>query len=120
MDPLTVRTRAREILASIREQPRPVFLEMTCYRFVGHGVADNAQQQRFYRTEEEIAEWRARDPIENLKKHLVQAGELDDQQIEAMEREIADVITDAIQFAEASPPPPRESLYEHVTVERQK
>jgi len=120
MDPLTVRTRAREILASIRAQPRPVFLEMTCYRFVGHGVADNAQQQRFYRTEEEIAEWRARDPIENLKKHLVQAGELDDQQIEAMEREIADVITDAIQFAEASPPPPRESLYEHVTVERQK
>lgn len=118
MDPLLVRSRSEELLAYVRENVVPFFLEMTCYRFVGHGVADNAQQQRFYRTEEEIAEWKARDPIERLKAHLMDAGELNDEQLAQMEAEIAEIIADAIQFAEASPPPPLESLYEHVYVER--
>lgn len=117
MDPVAVRARAQVLLADIRETGRPWFLEMTCYRFIGHGVADNAQQQRFYRTEEEIEEWKARDPLERLRRNLADAGELSDAASQQMEAEIAGEIEDAIAFAEASPPPAFGSLCEHVYAE---
>jgi len=117
MDPLTVRSRAEAIIGAVRNEVKPFFLEMRCYRYAGHGVADNAQQQRFYRTEEEIEAWRARDPLEQLRKHLLATGELDEAAIERMDNEAKDAVEDAIRFAEASPPPPLEALYEHVYAE---
>lgn len=117
MDPLAVRKTAENVIAEIRREVKPYFLEMTCYRFVGHGVADNAQQQRFYRTEEEIQAWKARDPLVRLKDHLLQTGELSEAVVKRMEDEISTVIEDAIQFAESSPPPTLDTLYQHVYVE---
>jgi pyruvate dehydrogenase E1 component alpha subunit len=117
MDIFAVRAAAGKAIARARETGRTQFLEMRCYRFVGHGVADNAQQQRFYRTEEEIAEWKARDPLEKLRKALTEAGKLTDAEHEHMESDIRAIIEDAVRFAESSPPPPPEALYDHVYAE---
>lgn len=117
MDILAVRDAAGRAIARAREEVRAQFLEMRTYRFVGHGVADNAQQQRFYRTEDEIAAWKGRDPLIKLRNLLVAHGALTDADDEAMESEIRATIEDAIRFAEESPPPPLESLYEHVYAE---
>jgi len=117
MDILAVRDAAGRAIARAREEVRAQFLEMRTYRFVGHGVADNAQQQRFYRTEDEIAAWKERDPLIKLRNLLVAHGALTDADDEAMESEIRATIEDAIRFAEESPPPPLESLYEHVYAE---
>ncbi|NUQ69656.1 MAG: pyruvate dehydrogenase (acetyl-transferring) E1 component subunit alpha [Chthonomonadales bacterium] len=114
MDPIAVLEQAETALEEIRRTGAPIFMEMTCYRFVGHGVADNAQQQQFYRSTEEIEEWKSRDPVEALKNHLLGSGDLDTERIEAMERTIADQITAAIEFAESSPAPLPDTLYEHV------
>ena len=114
MDVLAVREAAARAITAARETSRSQFLEMRCYRFVGHGVADNAQQQRFYRTEDEIAEWKSRDPLMKLREHLASAGRITDADHEAMENEIRATIEDAIRFAEDSPAPPPEALYEHV------
>lgn len=114
MDPLAVYEQAPSIIARIRETGRPVFLEMTCYRFAGHGVADNAQQQRLYRTAEEIEQWQARDPLTTLRSHLTATGSILEADIERFEAETRAIIDDAVQFAEASPPPPAEALFEHV------
>ncbi|NLH99713.1 MAG: pyruvate dehydrogenase (acetyl-transferring) E1 component subunit alpha [Chthonomonadales bacterium] len=117
MDILAVRDAAGRAIARAREEVRAQFLEMRTYRFVGHGVADNAQQQRFYRTEDEIAAWKEHDPLIKLRNLLVAHGALTDADDEAMESEIRATIEDAIRFAEESPPPPLESLYEHVYAE---
>lgn len=117
MDILAVHDAAGRAIARAREEVRAQFLEMRTYRFVGHGVADNAQQQRFYRTEDEIAAWKERDPLIKLRNLLVAHGALTDADDEAMESEIRATIEDAIRFAEESPPPPLESLYEHVYAE---
>ncbi len=114
MDLITVRAAASRAITAARETSRAQFLEMRCYRFVGHGVADNAQQQRFYRTDEEIAEWKQRDPLLKLRDLLASSGALTDAGHDAMEAEIRDEIEDAIRFAEESPAPPPEALYEHV------
>jgi len=117
MDLTAVRSAAAGALDRARTERRAQFLEMRCYRFVGHGVADNAQQQRFYRTEQEIAEWKERDPLTKLRSLLIAEGCLTDAQDEAMEADIGATIEDAIRFAESSPAPAPETLYDHVYAE---
>jgi pyruvate dehydrogenase E1 component alpha subunit len=117
MDFLAVHAAACRAIRKARDERRAQFLEMRCYRFVGHGVADNAQQQRFYRTEEEIAEWKGRDPLARLRNFLGSDGRLTDGDEETMESEIKATIEDAIRFAEASPAPSPDALYDHVFAE---
>lgn len=114
MDVLTVRDTAQRAMAAIRAGEGPRFLEIQCYRFVGHGIADNAQQQRFYRTEEEVERWKMRDPIAMLWHHIVEAGAMSTEEAEVIDRTIRDLIDEAVRYAEASPEPPLDSLYEHV------
>ena len=114
MDVLAVREAVEAIIERMRKTGEPYFLEMMTYRFVGHGVADNPQQQRFYRSQEEIEDWKQRDPILNICKHIQARGLLPAEEAGRIDREIQEIIDDAIAFAEASPEPPLDSLYEHV------
>lgn len=114
MDLLTVRDVAQRVLRRIRETGEPYFLELTCYRFAGHGVADNLQQQKFYRSVEEIEEWKARDPLKTFRAALEARGLLTPDEAEELDREARQQVAEAIEFAEASPEPPLDSLYENV------
>lgn len=101
---------AERTIKSVREDKRPIFVEAITYRFRGHSMSDPAQ----YRTREEVEEWRKRDPIANYGALLTAEGTLDQDAVEAIHAECAHVVEEAVEFAEASPLPPLDSLDEHV------
>lgn len=115
MDLLTVQEAARRALARIRETGEAYFLEMDCYRYVGHGIGDdNTKGWTTYRTEDEVKEWRQRDPILRLRDTLEARGFLTAEDAERIEADVHAEVEEAIAFAEASPEPPLDSLYENV------
>ncbi|MEP6756155.1 MAG: pyruvate dehydrogenase (acetyl-transferring) E1 component subunit alpha [Chthonomonadales bacterium] len=115
MDYFAVQEVVSRVLKHMRETQEPYFLEMNCYRFVGHGVGDdNTQGYKFYRTEEEFNKWKERDPIVKLGDFLHKKGWLDNDGAEAIDQEALRIVDESIEFAEASPEPPLDSLYENV------
>ncbi len=96
----------------VRAERRPVLVEAVTYRFRGHSMADPEQ----YRTKEEVAQWRARDPIPAFAERLEREGVLDEGQREQMDAEALARVDAAVQFAEDSPFPQPDSLYDDVYV----
>ena len=64
-----------------------------------------------------VKRWRELDPISSFRQQLVADGYLDDAAIEALEQEIETAVNEATRFAEESPDPPLEALYDHVYTE---
>jgi pyruvate dehydrogenase E1 component alpha subunit len=115
MDVLTVKDVTARALKRIRETGEPYFLEMNTYRFIGHGVGDdNTQGYKFYRSEEEFEDWKRKDPIVKLGEVLKSRGLLSNEEAEAIDQEVHHIVEESIAFAEASPEPPLDSLYENV------
>src|SRR5436190_2995905 len=112
MDVLDTHAVICEAVARVRAERRPLLVEAITYRFRGHSMADPEQ----YRTKEEVAEWRARDPIPAFAERLEDAGVLTSEQREAIDTEATARVDAAVAFAEASPSPEPESLYDDVYV----
>ncbi|HEU5362328.1 MAG TPA: pyruvate dehydrogenase (acetyl-transferring) E1 component subunit alpha [Gaiellaceae bacterium] len=110
-DLLAVREAAGRLLTRAREESKPALLETTTYRFRGHSVADAGKA---YRTAEELASWRERDPITRYAELLREHDLLEDGQLESMRKEVADEISEAIREAAAAPAPEPDRLYENV------
>ena len=91
----------------------PVLLEARCYRYQGHSMTDAGK----YRSVAEAELWRKRDPIPRLAKSMLEAGVVDAARLEAVQAEANEVVTDAMRFAEASPMPAPEALYQDVYAE---
>jgi TPP-dependent pyruvate/acetoin dehydrogenase alpha subunit len=89
----------------------PTLIECKTYRWRAHterpGQAD-------LRAPAEVAAWKARDPIARLERQLREEGDLDDEALAAIEREIMTALDAAVAFAEASPFPPAEAASEDV------
>jgi pyruvate dehydrogenase E1 component alpha subunit len=114
-DVFAVREAMERALEVARRESKPVLLEIRTYRYMGHSMSDAVSGT--YRTKAELDEYLKRDPINLLKSRLVEAGELTDADVAAMEQEIKAVVQDSWDFADASPEPPPESLYEDVLVD---
>ncbi|HLJ58084.1 MAG TPA: thiamine pyrophosphate-dependent enzyme [Chthonomonadaceae bacterium] len=115
MDVLHVLKVARKAIDRMRDTGEPYFLQIDCERFVGHGIGDdNTKAWTTYRTQAQIDEARKRDPIVLLYNALSARGLLSDADAERMDAEVAAEIEEAIAFAESSPEPPLDSLYENV------
>jgi TPP-dependent pyruvate/acetoin dehydrogenase alpha subunit len=69
-DVLAVLAAAGKVVSKLRNGAGPYLLECMTYRMAGHFVGD----PQHYRSKEELAAWRERDPIERLKRHLLQSG----------------------------------------------
>jgi hypothetical protein len=102
----------REALRIAREERRPILVEAITYRFRGHSMADPEE----YRTKEQVEEWRRRDPIETFARRLVDAGVLSDEERGQLDEEAIARVDEAVQFADASPHPAPESLYDDIYV----
>ena len=113
MDVLAVHEMAERTIKCVREEKRPIFVEAVTYRFRGHSMSDPGK----YRTKEEIEEWRKRDPVERFGKILVSEGTLEPDALEKIRAECAQVIEEAVAFAESSEFPPPEALREDVYAE---
>jgi pyruvate dehydrogenase E1 component alpha subunit len=101
-----------EAIRCAREERQPVLVEAVTYRFSGHSMADPEE----YRSKEEVAEWRKRDPIAMFSARLTDAGVLEGDESEKLDEEAIERIDHAVEFADASDFPPPESLYDHIYI----
>jgi pyruvate dehydrogenase E1 component alpha subunit len=101
-----------EALAIARDERRPVLVEAVTYRFRGHSMADPEE----YRTKEQVDEWRQRDPVVVFGDQLVAAGILDDDARELVDRAAIERVDAAVAFADASPHPAPNELYDDIYV----
>src|SRR5690606_24471619 len=113
MDVLEVRAAAEVAFKHVREGNGPVLMELNTYRYRGHSMSDPAK----YRTREEVQDVREhKDPIEGLKKVLVDKGKSEDD-LKAIDKEIRKIVSEAADFSENSPEPEASELYTDVLVE---
>jgi pyruvate dehydrogenase E1 component alpha subunit len=94
------------LLRVAREERRPAVLEAVTYRYRGHSVADAGLA---YRTRDEIAERQQLDPIVRVRRQLRDQG-FDEEQLDAIDRDVDERVEAAVAFADASPEPPVERL----------
>ena len=114
MNVLEVRAAAEVAFKHVRDGKGPVLMELNTYRYRGHSMSDPAK----YRTRDEVQEQRENfDPIERLKKTLVEAGH-DEADLKAIDKGIRKIVTEAADFSESSPEPEPSELYTDVLVEK--
>jgi TPP-dependent pyruvate/acetoin dehydrogenase alpha subunit len=107
MDVLSVRQAVSEAVERARAGEGPSFIECKTYRFYDHqGVGDGSAD----RPVEEIAEWKARDPIPRFRGYLIETETLTAAEAAEIEQRVAARIGEAIAFAEAAPLPTPDEL----------
>jgi pyruvate dehydrogenase E1 component alpha subunit len=67
-----------------------------------------------YRPKEEIERWKLRDPVTTFIVRLQESGKLSDEELADIERRVAGIIDEAVEFAESSPWEPVEDLLKYV------
>ncbi|MBN2552492.1 MAG: pyruvate dehydrogenase (acetyl-transferring) E1 component subunit alpha [Spirochaetales bacterium] len=112
MDVLEVHGAVKDAVERAREEHQPSFIEAVTYRYKGHSMSDPAT----YRTKEELAEYKNQDPILILKAKLLEAKQLSNEEFDEIDAECKQISNDAARFAEDSPQPAVETLYEDVLV----
>ncbi|HJQ22147.1 MAG TPA: pyruvate dehydrogenase (acetyl-transferring) E1 component subunit alpha [Gemmatimonadaceae bacterium] len=114
-DVFAVQKAVGEAVERARKDSAPTLLEVRTYRFMGHSMSDAVSGT--YRTKAELEEWQKRDPIVLLRMQMQEQKELTDEQLTKLDEEIKAQVQDAIDFAEKSPEPPPEALWEDVLVD---
>jgi pyruvate dehydrogenase E1 component alpha subunit len=112
MDILAVREAVADHIRLARDERKPTLLEAFTYRFRGHSAAD----PEVYRTKEEVEEWRQKDPILAFAQRLEAEGVLGEGELDEMRARAEEQVLAAVEFADASPEPPLESMYDNLYV----
>lgn len=138
MDVLKVYEASRRALSRIRNGEGPQFLELLTYRFRGHSMADPGAYRpgvevKAYEANDPISaamrelvfhypapeEWTGtRDAIKGLTEHGYQAGRLAPEEVEALKRQIREIVEDAARFAEQSPEPAMDEAWRYLHCNR--
>lgn len=106
-DVMAVHEAVGEAVARARKGNGPSLIECKTYRWHGHFTGD----PQIYRTKEEVAEWKKRDPIPMFRKKLVSMGVFTEEDAEQINRLMDEEIEKAVEFAQESPfPAPEETL----------
>lgn len=115
-DVLAVHEQVSAAVARARAGEGPTLVEAKTYRYCEHSELSAPLNIPPYRTAEEIASWRARDPIGLFAARLTSAYELSSAQYEELRAEILAEVDAAVSFAEQSPAPQPDALFEHVFI----
>jgi pyruvate dehydrogenase E1 component alpha subunit len=91
----------------------PTLLEFRTYRYKGHSMSDPAK----YRTKEELEEYKAQDPIEQVRDTIFANKYATEAELEKIDKEIKVIVDAAVKFAEESPYPVASEAYNDVYVE---
>ena len=110
-DVMAVYEATREAVARARSGDGPSLIEARTYRYEEHSEGLGRILRDPYRTEEEVARWRERDPIELHKERLIQQGLATQEEVDAVQAEVAATIEEALEFARESPYPAEEDLF---------
>jgi pyruvate dehydrogenase E1 component alpha subunit len=113
MDIEVIHNELKQALDYVRSGNGPMLLEIETYRYKGHSMSDPAK----YRTKEEEAAYKERDPLGRVEAILLKNNFITEEQLEALQDKLKKEIKDAVEFAENSPLPPAEDLYQDVYME---
>ena len=112
MDAVAVYEAATEAVARARAGDGPSFIEAKTYRYYNHhGVQVLGMK---YRSDEELEEAKGRDPIPLLEKRMADAGLMSPEEAKAVHDQVAAEVAAAVEFAESSPFPEPETLFDDV------
>ncbi|WP_339864365.1 pyruvate dehydrogenase (acetyl-transferring) E1 component subunit alpha [Paremcibacter congregatus] len=113
MDVLAVKEAATRAVDWCRAGNGPMLLEMNTYRYRGHSMSDPAK----YRSKEEVQKMRAEhDPIDQVKKKLLDGDIMSEDDMKAIDKEIKARVAEAAKFAQESPEPDATELYTDILV----
>ena len=91
-------------------QTKPYFVEVQTYRYRGHSMSDPQK----YRTKEEMEAKKNEDPIVRTRLYILNHDLATDEALEAIDEEVKAEVMASVEFAEQSPVPPIETMYEDV------
>jgi pyruvate dehydrogenase E1 component alpha subunit len=110
MDVLKVYDTVQKAVHRARKEHQSSFIEAVTYRYKGHSMSDPAT----YRTKEELEEYKNQDPILILKAEMLKTKQLRNEEFDKIDAECKRISNEAVQFAEDSPQPAIETMYEDV------
>ena len=114
MDVRAVKQAADEAFVHCRAGNGPIILEMKTYRYRGHSMSDPAK----YRTKEEVQKMREEhDPIEQVKRRLLDEGHANEEELKKIDGEIRAIVTDAAEFSQSAPEPDASELWTDIYLE---
>ena len=102
--------RAMQDHVALAREGQPSLLEIRTYRYRGHSMSDPGK----YRTKEELDAKKNEDPILRLKSHLLEQELFAIEALDAIDEEVKTEVMDSVEFAESSPLPPLEAIYDDV------
>jgi pyruvate dehydrogenase E1 component alpha subunit len=112
MDVLDTHAVVSKALECAREERKPQLVEAVTYRYRGHSMADPEE----YREKDEVEEWKKRDPLRTFADLLVKKKVASKNDLEKWDEEAVAAVDEAVEFAEQSPFPELDSLYDDVYV----
>ncbi|GAC1300104.1 MAG: thiamine pyrophosphate-dependent dehydrogenase E1 component subunit alpha [Vulcanimicrobiaceae bacterium] len=110
-DPIATYATVKAALDRARTGGGPTLVEATCYRFLSHTTDDD---DRTYRTRDEIESHRHLDPVPRFEQLLVEARVLSTDDVSGLKKDVLAEVNEATDRAEALPYPPGSELYAHV------
>jgi len=113
MDPENVHDAVARAVKRAREKGGPTLLEMKTYRYKGHSISDPQK----YRRKEELDEYKTKDPIALVMKNIFEYNYATQEELNAIDARITDVVEESVRFAEESPWPEEDELLKDVYAE---
>ena len=115
MNIIEVYKASKRAIEACRNGKGPQFLEMLTYRYEGHSIGDRTR----YRPPGELDKWRdEKDPIATLQNILLDEYETSEQDLVAINEAVEKEVEDAVTFANESPLPALDTLYDHIYPEK--
>lgn len=113
MDVMQIREDVSRVLEKIRKEGGPYLLEIMTYRYRGHSMGDPER----YREKEEVKKWEEEDPIGIFRKYLIENDIATEKELDEQDNKAEKIIEDAVKFAESSPNPEKEALFDKIYTE---
>ncbi len=113
MSPEEVHKAIERAVKRAKEKGGPTFLEIKTYRYMGHSMSDPAK----YRTKDEVEEYKEKDPINVVKKTILDNKWATEEEIEAINEKVKQEVQEAVDFAEESPYPDDSEVFKDIYVE---
>lgn len=112
MSIFAVRETFAKAIARARNEKKPSLIEVITYRYRGHSMSDPGK----YRKREEVEKWQEKDPIEQLGRYMVDKKFASKTDLEAIDKDVMAEVDDCVKFADESPWPPVDYMYEDIYV----
>ena len=116
-DVMAMHEAVSQAVSRARAGQGPTLVEGRTYRYYDHSLGLGRIVRESYRTEEEVDQWKLRDPIDVHKALLLSQGFATQAEIDEVEAEVAKQIADAVAFARQSPYPDPDDLYDDLYAE---